>query len=323
MGVQAPSTLNVEAALVRRDAGRPSRLVFGVWTGLVVVALLLLDVFGGWTYAVVVTSAAGVLALITSRWTIDPAVDRRDLLWCAATFVAVVTLFKLAFGVFGTGDTAPMFISFALGMLVGTIGPIVYTVWLRGRRLSDLGLGLHNLRTTLWLALLFGGVQFAITLWGYDLPAPVDWVPLLAMSLTTGVFESIFFRGFLQGRLERSFGRAPAVAIAAILYGAYHVGYGMGLREIAFLTGLGVVYAVAYALARNLLVLWPLLTPLGSFYAFLDSGDLAGMLPWAAILGFVDVLGLVAAAVVLARRRQRKLPAARTFVQRGDRDACT
>jgi hypothetical protein len=71
------------------------------------------------------------------------------------------------------------------------------------------------------------------------------------------------------------------------------------------LFGLGVVYAVAYALCGNLLVLWPLLTPLGSFFAQLESGDLAGKLPWAAILGFVDVLGLMAAAVVLAYRHAR------------------
>ena len=57
------------------------------------------------------------------------------------------------------------------------------------------------------------------------------------------------------------------------LYGLYHVGYGMGADEIGFLFGLGVVYGVAFATARNLLVLWPLLTPLGSFFANLQGGD--------------------------------------------------
>ena len=33
---------------------------------------------------------------------------------------------------------------------------------------------------------------------------------------------------------------------------------------MVFLFGLGVLYAVAFALVRNVLVLWPLLTPLGS-----------------------------------------------------------
>jgi uncharacterized protein len=35
----------------------------------------------------------------------------------------------------------------------------------------------------------------------------------------------------------------------------------MGSNELIFLTGLGVVYAMAFALARNVLILWPLLTP--------------------------------------------------------------
>lgn len=281
--------------------------VFAVWVSFVVIGLLLLDVFGGMTYAALIAAAALVLSLATRQWVVPRrSVDRRDLMWAGLFYLGVVGSFRLAFGVFSTDRTAPMFLAFAGGMLLGTVGPSVYTVWVRGRALSSLGLGMRNIRTTALLAVLFAGVQFSITLWGYDLPTPADWVPLLAMSLTTGIFESIFFRGFLQGRLESSFGTAPAVAFAAVLYGAYHVGYGMSLTDIAFLTGLGVVYAVAYALSGNLLVLWPLLTPLGSFYAFLDSGDLLGRLPWMAILGFADVVGVIAAAIVLARRHLRR-----------------
>ncbi|MGN6574597.1 MAG: lysostaphin resistance A-like protein, partial [Nocardioides sp.] len=157
-----------------------------------------------------------------------------------------------------------------------------------------------NLRVTAVLALLFAGVQFALTLWGYDLPAAQDWVPLLCMALVIGVFESVFFRGFVQNVLEDQFGPVIGIGGAAAMYGLYHVGYGMGLREMAFLTGLGVVYAVAFALARNLLVLWPLLTPLGSFFANVEAADID--LPWASIAGFADVLGLMVAAWWLARR---------------------
>jgi hypothetical protein len=291
----------------RRIPTRRSRVVFGARTSFVVVALLLLDVFGGATYAIVVASSALVLSVATFQWALPRrGVDLRDLIWAGALYLGVVGLFRVAFAVFTTDRTALMFLAFAAGLLFGTVGPIVYTVWVRGRPLTSLGLGLHNLRTTLWLALIFGGVQFSITLWGYDLPAPVNWIPLLAMSLTVGVFESVFFRGFLQGRLEASFGRASAVVVASVLYGVYHIGYGMGAGEVAFLFGLGVVYAVAYALCGNLLVLWPLLTPMGSFFAQLDSGELVGKLPWAAIMGFADVLGLMAAAVVLARRHLRR-----------------
>ena len=166
--------------------------------------------------------------------------------------------------------------------------------------MDDLGLRLDNWRPTVALALLFAGVQFGLTLWGYDLPGAGDWVPLLGMALVVGAFEAVFFRGFVQGRLEQSFGAGPGTALAAGLYGLYHVGYGMAMTDILFLTGLGLVYAVAYRLVRNVLVLWPLLTPLGSFFANLEGGDID--LPWASLAGFGDVFAVMVLAVWLAAR---------------------
>lgn len=64
------------------------------------------------------------------------------------------------------------------------------------------------------------------------------------------------------------------------------------------------VYAVAFALARSLLVLWPLLTPLGSFYANIASGDIT--LPWASIAGFADVAALMIAAIWRAHRHEAR-----------------
>ena len=89
-----------------------------------------------------------------------------------------------------------------------------------------------------------------------------------------------------------------------MLYAAYHVGYGMGLSEMWFLLGLGVVYAVAYRLTTNVLVIWPLLTPVGAFFNNLNSGDI--VLPWASLIGFADVAVLMVAAIWLAQRRVRR-----------------
>jgi hypothetical protein len=79
----------------------------------------------------------------------------------------------------------------------------------------------------------------------------------------------------------------------------------MGTDELLFLIGLGVVYAVAFAFTRSVLVLWPLLTPLGSFFAQLEAADIE--LPWASILAFADVLAMIVAAIWLARRHQTRL----------------
>ena len=106
--------------------------------------------------------------------------------------------------------------------------------------------------------------------------------------------------------LEPMLGVVPAVAVATLLYALYHVGYGMGSEEMLFLGGLGLVYTIAYALARNVVVLWPLLTPLGSLFANVRGGDIE--MPMIAILGFVDVLGLMAAATYLTWRWTRRHP---------------
>lgn len=276
-----------------------------LWGSWVVLGLLLLGIGHGGLYFAAVTVSALALALIPGAVPCRGLrLDPLDLLVIGVLYVAVVALNRAAFTGFTVDHVLGLFLCFAAALVLGVAGPVVYTVRVRQRSFSDLGLRRDNLRTALGFALLFASVQFGLTLWGYDLPAPVDWIPLLAMSLVVGVFESVFFRGFIQSRLEAQFGTVLGVGSAAALYGAYHVGFGMAGTELLFLTGLGVVYAVAFSVARNLVVLWPLLTPLGSFYANLEAGDIE--LPWASIAGFADVLGLMVLAWWLTFRHQRK-----------------
>ena len=288
-------------------------LAFG-WAAFVVVGLLLMEVLNDVSYGVVVPTL-GIVAVLAClgndrlrsavRWT-SWTVDRRDLAAIALTYAAVVGLLTLAFRVFTPERTLWMFLCFAAASVVGVAGPVIYTVWVRHRSLATLGITLTGWRAVLAPALVFAGVQFSITLSGLRPARPVDWVPLLVMTLVVGVFESIFFRGFIQGRFEASFGVAPAVIGAAVLYSLYHVAYGMGPEEMAFLFGLGIVYAIAFRVGNNVLVLWPLLTPLGSFFAQLESGELVGALPWAAILGFADEFAVMATIIWLARRHERR-----------------
>jgi uncharacterized protein len=288
--------------------GSASKVRTVVWTVFSMAALLALNVGDLTLWAALVVPTALLLALVPGfrpAFTFRGA-DGQDLLVIGVIYVAVVGLFRLAFTVFTTDNILGLFLSFAFGLVIGVVGPIVYQVWMRGRDLRSLGLGFHHLRATVTLGLVFAAVQFASTLWGYDLPAAADWVPLLVMSLVVGLFEAVFFRGFIQGRLEASFGIIPAVGGAALLYGLYHVGYGMGADQMWFLFGLGVVYAVIYRLTTNIFILWPLLTPLGAFFNNLQAGDIE--LPWESILGFADVAIVMAVAVWLAHRHIRKRP---------------
>jgi hypothetical protein len=273
----------------------------------VVVALLLLDVFKGVTYAVVVSAGMLLAAVLLRVFRRMPALfwwrpDIHDFVAVVVLYAGVVAASRLAFVWFTTDSMVGLFISYAVVglLLLGVAAPVLYNVRLRHRPLRSLGVGLNEWRPTLAMGLVFAAVQFSMTLWGYGLPAPVDWVPLLLMSLTVGVFESIFFRGFIQNRLEASFGPVFGIGLAAALYGLYHFGYGMGSEEIIFLAGLGVVYAVAFRATRNILVLWPLLTPLGSLFNNLESGDI--VLPWASMAGFGDVLVAMVVVLWLAHR---------------------
>lgn len=277
-------------------------------SGVVVIAgLLALELVQGMAYTVVVL-AATLLGLALWRIAAKGSTliwwrpDRRDLIAVSSLYVGVVAANRLAFVGFTTDAMVGLFLSFAVvGLLLGgVVGPVVYTVWMRSRPLRSLGVGLHEWRPTVVLAVVFAAVQFSITLWGYDLPAPVDWVPLTLMSLTVGLFESVFFRGFIQNRLEDSFGPVFGIGGAALLYGLYHIGYGMGGAEIVFLIGLGVIYALAFAATRNVLVLWPLLTPLGSLFNNLEAGDI--VLPWASMAGFGEVLAAMGVVLWFAHR---------------------
>ncbi len=306
-----------QLALIPRSAPRRRELALAATFSIFVVgALLMLGLESLFLYPAAVVATLVALVVIARPWlrlqgvTIARlSVDRLDIAVVVVVYAAVVALFKLAFGLFGVDRISGMFLSYGGGMLLGVAVPVIYTVLVRHRTFADIGVGLHNWKPTVAFGLVFAGTQFALTLWGYDLPKPVDWVPLLVGSLTVGIFESIFFRGFVIGTLERSFGALPAVIGSATLYGLYHVGYGMPLKECIFLIGLGVTYAVAYRIMQNVLILWPLLTPLGGFFNMLQGDEIA--MPWLAILGFVDVIALMVAAFTVTRKidRNRKLRA--------------
>jgi membrane protease YdiL (CAAX protease family) len=258
----------------------------------------------------VVVLAGLALAAVTAR------LQRRELVaWrpvahdigrVVGSYVICVGLFYLAFQVFGMDNVAGLFFAFAGGLLIGVGGPVLHVAIAQRRPLSALGLTRNRLVETLALALLLAGVQVALTFPKLEFGPPDTWLPLLAMAVVVGFFEAMFFRCYVIAVVEPMFGIVPAVGVSAGLYAAYHVGYGMRPDEMVFLFGLGVVYVVAYVVVRSILVIWPLLTPLGGFYNTMAGGEIE--MPLIAVLGFVDILAVMAAILFLAARWIRKHP---------------
>jgi membrane protease YdiL (CAAX protease family) len=234
------------------------------------------------------------------------APDKLDLPVIAVLYIAAVGVFRIAFQVFTAERPIALFVVFAVaGLLVlGVVAPVVYTVWVRKRPLDSIGVGKHRWKSSLILGFVLGGIQYAFTFAGYTFPGASVWAPLLVMALTVGVFESIFFRGFIQNLLEDSFGIIPSILIAAGLYSLYHFGYMMSGNEMLFLFGLGIAFAAVFRLTRNILILWPFITPVGSFFNNLTAGDIE--LPMISMLGFGEVLVAMGVFLFIVYRRQRK-----------------
>jgi len=122
---------------------------------------------------------------------------------------------------------------------------------------------------------------------------------LIALALTVGLFEAIFFRGWLQLRFEDAFGVIPGLVLAALAYSLYHVGYGMEAGELVFLFFLGITFGAVFRLTRSIFELWPLYTPVGGLFTNLREGL---SMPFEATYGFVLTLALMVGALVLASR---------------------
>ena len=225
----------------------------------------------------------------------------RDTAVALASYVLVVAGLTVAFQVFTTERVAANFITFGPVTLagLGVVLPTLYTVLVRHRPLADLGLTFERLVPSLLLSLIVGWDTYRNTLTNLDVAWTREVVPLLVMSLVVGLFEAVFFRGWLQLRFEDAFGMVPGLILGALCYSLYHVGYGMTGSEMLFLFGLGLTFGAFFRLTKSVAVLWPFYTPIGGLYTNVSEGL---TMPFEATYGFLLTLGMMIGLIVLAAR---------------------
>jgi len=235
----------------------------------------------------------------------------RDTLVALLSYVLVVGGLYLAFQVITTDRTAANFILFGpISMaLLGVALPVLYMALVRHRPVRDLGITLEHIIPSLALSLLLGWDTYQNTLATLDIAWNRDMIALIAMVIAVGLFESIFFRGWLQLRFEEAFGVIPGLLLGAVCYALYHIGYGMERGELVFLFFLGLTFGAMFRLTRNITVLWPFYTPIGSLFTNISEGR-AAIIPFEATYGFVLTLGLMIAAIVTAIIMRARQPGA-------------
>lgn len=187
--------------------------------------------------------------------------------------------------------------------LFGVGIPLYWMVVVRKRALADLGVTRHNLLPSLALQAVFAILLYFGIAGQMQITSMEQVLPLIALALTIGFFEAFFWRGWVQLRLEEAFGVIPAILGASALYAVYHIGYAMPLQEIVFLFFIGIMFAAAFRLTKNIFILYPLFQPMGQLVTLLRDGL---SLPLLAALGFVEVLIVMFVLVWLAARYHKK-----------------
>jgi membrane protease YdiL (CAAX protease family) len=243
-----------------------------------------------------------VKQIFTFRWK-----PNLDLAVVAISWLLVVGALYTANVIIGPdlGGGIPYFLLYAvLGATLFGVGiPLYWMVVVRRRPLADLGITTRWLGLSILLQLAFTGFQYMGTLAQAQLPPIEQLVPLIALALTIGFFEALFWRGWVLLRLEESFGIIPAVLLGSLLYALYHIGYAMPLHEIVFLFFVGVMLAVVFRLTRSVFILWPAFQPMGQLVTLIGDGL---TLPLISALGFVEVLVVMSVLVWLAARYYKK-----------------
>lgn len=87
-------------------------------------------------------------------------------------------------------------------------------------------------------------------IYGLGTGSPRAWIFLL-LFFVTGPGEEIFWRGFLQGNLERRLGVVPGYLIATLVYGGVHVFSGNLMLMLAALVA-GAFWGAMYAWKHDL-----------------------------------------------------------------------
>lgn len=244
------------------------------------------------------TMTSTIKQVFSLRW--KPS---KDLIVVAISWLLVVGCLYTATAIVGVEVWSGMayFTLYAVvGALLFGVGlPLYWMVIVQRRPLSDLGITTRYLGLSLVLQLVFAALQFMGTLAKTQLPPFEEFLPLIALALCIGFFEAFFWRGWVLMRLEESIGMIPAVLLGSALYAVYHIGYGMPANEMLFLFFIGIMFAVAFRLTKNVFILYPIFQPMGQLVTLIKDGL---SLPLLASLGFFAVLIVMLVLVWLAGR---------------------
>jgi len=247
--------------------------------------------------------AVGFRQIFALRW--KPTIN---LLAVAISWILVVGALYAATNIIGAQILVGMgyFLTYAVlaALIFGFCFPILWMFFIRKRSIQAVGITSRNLGWSIAIQLIATAVQAVLARNSLYIPKLSAFVPLLSLSLCIGLFEAVFWRGWVQLRIEEAFGTIPGILLGSILYALYHIGYGMPWSEIGFLFFIGLMFAVIFRITCNVFILWPIFQPFGQLMT-LTKDKLE--LPLIATVGFVEVLlAMIVIAIVVNRIAKKR-----------------
>lgn len=235
--------------------------------------------------------------IFTIRWNPD-----KDLLAIAVTVLLVSGGISIATNIAGQQDRGgiPYFIVYAVftAALCGVSLPVIWTVFVRRRPLTDLGMTRKWLHRSHFIQLVFVILQFAGIMGKVQFPPLEQLLPLIGLAMFIGFFETVFWRGWVQMRLEAAFGIFPSVVLSAALYALHYLAYGASPAELLSLFLAGLLYSIVFRLTSNVLIIWPVFLPMRILTNLINAGTTTPAISviglfgvWLMMLGMIRLAG--------------------------------
>ena len=176
-----------------------------------------------------------------------------------AAFISVLAMWLLYYlGTKAPEDTELIIFGGGIILLLATLLPTLFVKLYEKGGLSDLGIHTRKIKLLLGISAFFGlgSVFYYFQLASESNINDGAAMRFLLWSLLM-LWEVIFVYGWLQIRYERAFGPIPAIILASLSFGLYHVGT-VPLDQIVGLVAVGGFGAVVFKLAGNsIFVLYP------------------------------------------------------------------
>ncbi|HPF31349.1 MAG TPA: hypothetical protein PLO25_03535 [Candidatus Saccharibacteria bacterium] len=203
-----------------------------------------------------------------------------ELLLAIITLLLTWFIYYGAFNLYESSNVG-LFLLFIIidNTLINTLFPLWWITKYQKRPLSDLGITKNLLIPSILISLIFA-------IWKLiELPNLIngfDYIPQLIIGVLI-FWEPFFVLGWLQTRYEKSFGIIPAIFLSALSFIVFQIGSGPLDTLFSFFPEF-LILATAFALTKNIFVVWPIYWCVGSTVNELVLGMHYG---WNAVAGYL------------------------------------